>query len=393
MFAVRLQYVTSACQLNFISSYTASAQKGEDQGTLMAIISARKRVAVVGGGVVGCATAYALARAGCQVTLIERDAIAAHASRHNAGNLNPLHGTAPELIPLALKAFGLHAQLRMELADLNCGDFDARPIKRIHLGYDDADKQDLETTAALANGTPHFSARWIDSEGLSRLEPRLDSNLRFGLITSGAWTIDSGCFTRSLATAAVRLGAEIVTAPVLGVKSSGERISAIRASSALVPCDEVIFATGPWIGELNSWLGTDLRIEAVKGELLLLQLPGTPIEYDFTLGSICLYRRRRNEIWVGGTTTHAGLDETPTQGAKDFLMASAARLMPAIRDARLLDHVAALRPVGPSNKPIATCVAGWQNIYVANGGGYKGVLFSALIARRMRDLVLSGRSE
>ena len=49
-------------------------------------------VVVVGGGVVGCATAYFLARDGYSVTLIERDSIASHASGFAYGGLSPILG-------------------------------------------------------------------------------------------------------------------------------------------------------------------------------------------------------------------------------------------------------------------------------------------------------------
>ena len=62
--------------------------------------------------------------------------------------------------------------------------------------------------------------------------------------------------------------------------------------------------------------------------------------------------------------------------------------MPAIRDAKLLDHIAGLRPMTASNMPIACRADGWQNVYIANGGGSKGVLLSVGIARKIRDLLL-----
>ena len=53
-------------------------------------VGADARVVVIGGGVIGCAAALALARRGASVTLLERDAIAAGASQAAAGMLAPL---------------------------------------------------------------------------------------------------------------------------------------------------------------------------------------------------------------------------------------------------------------------------------------------------------------
>ena len=99
--------------------------------------SSRRRVVVVGGGIVGCATAYLLARAGATVTLIERDGIGAHASGCNAGNLNPLYRTPPTLVRFALEALALHREIFAELSLFGCAQYSLRPVRRVHLGRDE----------------------------------------------------------------------------------------------------------------------------------------------------------------------------------------------------------------------------------------------------------------
>ena len=51
-------------------------------------LAGRYDVAVVGGGITGCATAYHLARAGARVVLLERSEIGTEASGRNAGSLH-----------------------------------------------------------------------------------------------------------------------------------------------------------------------------------------------------------------------------------------------------------------------------------------------------------------
>jgi glycine oxidase len=347
--------------------------------------SDRRQVAVVGGGAVGCAVAYQLARSGCAVTLIERNSLAAHASGQNAGNLNPLHGTPPAMIPSTLEAFRVHAEVRSELAQLGCANCQARPVNRLHLGFDEADLRQLKETAALFSGTEGFSSNWLNRDELGRIEPRLADEIERGLLTTGGLSIDGGDFTRSLAEGAMRLGANLVHATVSGIAASGGRVTALLTDHGRLACDEIVFATGPWTAETESWLGIELDVKPVKGQLLLLQMPGATPCYDFTWRSICLYQRRENEVWLGGTMEERGFDCTPAKDAREFLLESAARIVPRIRNATVLDHIAALRPV--SQMPIAMRAEGWQNVYIANGGGYKGILLSVGIARAIRDLL------
>jgi glycine oxidase len=355
--------------------------------------SSRRHVAVVGGGVVGCATAYQLARAGLTVTLIERDAIAAHASGRNAGNLNPLHGTPPALVPFALEAFRIHAEIRAELTRFGCTNCVALPVKRVHLGYDEADRPQLEETAALFKATKGFSSAWLDSNDLRQIEPRLAHDTRFGVLTEGNLALDGYDFTRSLADAALQLGATVLHETVLGLPASGRRVTGVHTGQGIIACDEVILATGPWVTDTRSWLGIELAVAPVKGEILLMRLPEELVRYDFTWGPTSLYRRRENEVWVGATLKNCGFDCTPTAEAKESLLDRAARIMPGIRRAKLFDHIAALRPMTASNAPIAALADGWQNVYIANGGGSKGVLLSVGIARRIRDLLLNDCAE
>ena len=75
-------------------------------------------VVVVGGGVVGCAVAYALAREGVAVTLLERDTLAGQASGAAAGMLAPLAEAESDgpFIALGLRSLALFPDLVAELA-------------------------------------------------------------------------------------------------------------------------------------------------------------------------------------------------------------------------------------------------------------------------------------
>jgi glycine oxidase len=354
--------------------------------------SDKRHIAVVGGGVIGCAIAYQLARGGLHVSLIERDAVAAHASGRNAGCLNPLHGTPPALVPFALEAFRIHKEIRAELEQLGCANYVPLPVKRVHLADDEADRRRLEEVATLFT-TEGFSSQWLDRDDLRRIEPRLAPDIAFGVLTEGNLTVDGNDFTRSLADAAVQLGVKILHRQALGVVVSGDRVTGIKTAEGILSCDEVVLATGPWVADTNSWLGTNLAVEPVKGEILLMRLEGEAPCYDFTWGLTSLYRRRANQVWVGVTMKNCGFDTTPTAEAKDSLLERASRIMPSITRATLLDHVAALRPMTPSATPIACRADGWQNVYVANGGGSKGILLSVGIASRICNLLLNSCSQ
>src|SRR5262249_8612225 len=78
-------------------------------------------VVIVGGGVIGCATAYFLRKSGIGVTVLERGEIGAQASNAAAGllaPLGPLSGPGP-LADLLLGSFALFPSLVIELEDVS----------------------------------------------------------------------------------------------------------------------------------------------------------------------------------------------------------------------------------------------------------------------------------
>ena len=66
--------------------------------------------------------------------------------------------------------------------------------------------------------------------------------------------------------------------------------------------------------------------------------------------------------------------------------------MPAIRDAVLIEPLASLRPMTPTGLPVVGPAPGWNNVFVASGGGIKGMLLCTGIGVAIRDLVLTGKT-
>ena len=352
----------------------------------------KRKIAIVGGGIFGAAIAYVLTRDGFDVTLFEALSIGAHASSKNAGNLNPLHGTPSALLPFALESFRLHQAIAIGLAELKSAHYNVLPSHRILLELDNSKRKSLKKSTDLFTNTDGFSAEELDVEALHQIEPRLSQNVRFGILTKGSLAVDSYLLTMSLAQGAERLGAKYVYDSVLGVTKKGDLITGVKTYQERFACDEIIFATGPWLGETQACLDIDIDIEPVKGELLLMQLSGKPLEYDFTWGSSCLYKRRKNQVWVGGIFERSSFDMSPSLKNRESMLNQAAQIIPEIREARLLEHVVGLRPMTSSGLPLVGRVHKWQNAYLANGGGSKGVLLSVGIAQVIRDLLMEGKT-
>jgi glycine oxidase len=350
------------------------------------------RVVIVGGGVFGCCAALELARSGARVTLIERDAFGAHASGRNPGNLNPILGAAPELVPFALASFRLHQVLASELAAGARAPYRLEPVKRVLLAFDTKDRDEIDEVERAFAEHPAFATTRLLAAALREIEPRLSAAAREGLLIEGNCSLDSHAFHRAIAAAAHDAGADMVRASATGIAAQDGTVSGVQTTSGAYTCDAVVLATGPWVTETAAWIGVELPVAPVKGEMLRLRLADRNVSHDFTHGLISLYRRGDDEVWVGVTREHAGFDESATEEGRRTLIDGAARIMPAIRDAEVIEHLAALRPMTRSALPIVGRAAGWNNVYIANGGGIKGMLLSTGVGAAVRDLVVNGRT-
>ena len=353
-------------------------------------------VVIVGGGASGCAVSYYLAKAGVKSTTIERDALAANASGYSAGGLNPLEGAGipGPLGPLAIESYRMHAEIRPELAELSGVDFGYKIISSVRVAFDDSELADLQTTHDIfESADDDFSAEWLDASQLRELEPRISGDAIGALDTRGNAILSSYRYTLALAKTAETMGARVVSGCVTGVRTSGGRVTAVLTDSGEISCDAVVFATGPWSGQVEEWLGVPVPIEPFKGEILRMKLGGPPLDRDFHSVDVDLNHREDGQTWVGASDERKSFDRNPSAQARAISLSRAASLMPDIRDAELVLHTACLRPRSPDWMPIVGNAPGWDNAYLSTGAGKKGILLSPGMGKAVADLMTSGATD
>jgi glycine oxidase len=350
-------------------------------------------VVIVGGGVAGCAAAYYLGRAGVKTTMIERDGIGMQASGYSAGGMNPLHGYLDSLRPLGLASFKLHLALWEELQQITGRNCQQRIIAMVMVAFSEAELPALQELLEVYTATDGFAAHWVEPAELRKLEPRLTADSVRGLYLYGNGIVDSHLLTVLLAEAARQYGATIRAGNVHGLQRSNGRVTGVLLDHDAVACDQVVLAMGPWARVAEDWLGIVVPVEPLKGEILRLRLPGTPLAHDFVSADILLCSRAGDQVWCAATEEWRGFDKTPSESARQLLQQRAIRLMPALAEATLLQHTVCLRPVAPDWLPIIGRAPGWENVYLATGGAKKGILFSTGMGQAIADLITTGTTQ
>lgn len=220
---------------------------------------ARKDAAVVGGGIVGCATAYFLARAGAAVTLVEREHVAFGASGRNPGFIW-LHGRNPGFaLEISLASRRLYDELAEELDP-----FEFRASGGLVFFLTPEQGRVIEEFVARRR-SDGIEMETIDGADVRRLVPPIRGDVLGASYSPLDAHMNTPLFVRALAEGAKRHGADIRE----GVEAEevvfdGDRAVGVRTPDGLVEADAVVAAAGVWTRSLLEPAGVELPTGAER---------------------------------------------------------------------------------------------------------------------------------
>ena len=169
--------------------------------------TATSRVVIVGGGIIGCMTAYYLTRAGVSdVVIVERERVASGASGYSAGILTPYSGSNDlGLLALSAVSLDLHAELANELPEQTGIDYgyDLKPYLRCafeEAGWS-ASREFLE-----GRRSEGLEAEWLNGDEAREVCDWLSDEVEAACFTEIEPTVDSKLLTESVLKAAESRG-------------------------------------------------------------------------------------------------------------------------------------------------------------------------------------------
>ena len=345
-------------------------------------------VAILGGGIVGWAAAYSLSREGIEAVVIDRQEVGAAASGYALGLLNPLVGIGipGPLAAFAGAAFAEHLRLWPRLRAESSVEFHGRMLPHLELALNDADATVLRQAARRWNAEDGFCAQWLEPEEVRKLDARISEDIAGAALLENVGMVDSRLLTMSLMDAASRYGARAVRDRAHGVVGSNGKVTGVKTTRGEIGCGAVVVAMGPWSGAAGTWLGVDIPVTPLKGQIVRLEGLRPPLEYHVA-GSAAMAQKSDGLLWVASTEEDAGFDLSITRDGRSMLLDRARRVLPSIGGLRVVEQTACLRPRTPDGLPILGRVCGWDNVYAATGAGKKGILLGPAMGMAAVDLV------
>jgi glycine oxidase len=349
----------------------------------------------VGGGIVGMATAYYLAKGGVPSIVIERDAIGSHASGFAYGGLSPLggFGIPGPLAEIAQDGMRLHRELAESLVEETGMDVDFRVRPSLALALNEADVQRLQAALPWQQRQPGYSARWLDAAEARRVEPRISEETIGAVLIDGTADVEPYRLVLALTRAAEEMGVTVRHGRVTGLRREGERVTGVILERGEVACSAVVLGLGPWSGDTSSWIGTPIEVRPLKGQILRLQAPGPPVACSVGWGHNYATTKTDGLLWAGTTEEEAGFDEESTLEARDEIGAALVKMLPAMADAQVVHQTACLRPLVSDGLLLLGRVPGLEHVYMATGAGRKGIVYGPPMGRAIADLILNGSTK
>lgn len=349
-------------------------------------------VVVVGAGAIGAACAWELARAGAQVTVVERTTPGAEASGASAGILSSFApGRSDPVAAVCRLSRELYEPLAAALLDEAGIDVELGRTGHLDLCMTE-DEVRWARGAAADPANRADGLVFVPADDLRRLEPAITPHARGALhIPRSSW-VDNPKLVRALALAGERRGVRYrLGEGVEALLREGDRVTGVRTGTGVLGAGAVVLAAGAWSGAIAG-APPALALRPVKGQMLALANLPAVVRHVLYRGDVYLVPRRSGECLVGATLEEAGEDRAVTLEGLRWLLDEALRTAPGLAGAPFLRAWAGLRPATPDDRPVIGPWPGCPGLFVATGHYRNGILLTPVTARIVREWVMDGRS-
>jgi D-amino-acid dehydrogenase len=398
------------------------------------------RVVVVGGGVVGLSCAYELARAGAEVTVVERDRCGGATSLGNAGWVvpsisipMPAPGVTAQALKMLFRADGsLRLRPRLDPDFLRwCWRFWRSSSRERHeAGLEALMKLNQQTIqlyrdlrasgvefemhesglliAALSEETLEEYAELLETartagyagevqllgkEALLRMEPALSDAVAGAVYAKDDLHVRPDTLSSGLASYLAARGMQILEdTKVYGLAPAGKGTWLVSTSREELAADRIVVAAGMWSSGLLGELGVRVPLESGKGYSVTAKGRGTKPRHAMKLAEPNVACSPfEDAVRISGIFELGGRGSAVNRRLLQGVLRSASVFLRdwVMEEPRF--EWAGMRPTTPDDLPVIGAVPGFGHLYVATGHGMLGVTLAPATGAALAPLVLEDR--
>jgi sarcosine oxidase subunit beta len=344
--------------------------------------------AVIGGGIMGGAIAYQLAKAQKRVALLERNFIGSEASGRNGGGVR-IQGRHPFEIPLALLSVELWKTLAQELKT----ETEYRQGGNIWLALN-ADEFEHMKFLAPAQKDLGVSLEILDPVEIGKLNPYIAAENIFG----GCYSPNCGnanpiLTTRGYANAAARAGALIFEKTnVLGICVSKGEVRGVSTSRGEVQSSIVVLTAGAWTPMLAEMVGLEVPIHPARDQLMVTE-PLPAFLKEFIISSRVYFRQAvSGGVHIGTVDLpHRAFDQTTDPRDLSNAAVAVNQLLPSLQSVKVVRSWAGTTEKTPDDIPILGFVGEPTGLLIAAGFSGHGFALGPAIGKLISELIVGGK--
>jgi glycine oxidase len=344
-------------------------------------------VAIAGGGVIGASIAMELARAGLRVAVLDRQKPGQEASWASAGIISP----APEnpgmiaTVELGKKSAALYPEFVALVEEISGQSAGFRPKGTLEALFSHDTKAELSTIIAVHHGLG-LKAEPLRAEDARELEPALSEEIEAAVLRPEEASVDNRALTAAVLVAAEHSGAQFfVGSSAKAVWREDHRCRGLVLQSEKVEAKWTIIAAGCFSGTIEG-VAPYAPVRPAKGQMAALRADELKIERVLWSEKIYLVPRNDGRILAGATVEYAGFDKRVTAGGIERILSAAIKLAPGLKNARLEETWAGLRPDSPDHLPILG-PTDLDGLLMATGHFRSGILLTPITSRVIREWI------
>ena len=366
----------------------------------------KKRIGILGGGVIGTSVAYHLSQyPDAEVTLFEKNTIGSGTTAKSAGTHCLIDDSVKHEF-WSVRLFGFKFYTGLEAAQPGCCGFEKTGTLTVapYKEYEMYVQQAVDLT--LASG--YHAEYWHDPEKIHSIVPDLNLD---GILGAG-WCPDDGFFdatmiANTLARKAREAGAQIlIGTQVTDINVKNGQVTGVETNKGHFDLDVLVDASGPWVRFNAQKVGVELPIWHTKAEVFILE-PTEGLGYPFPVLKYPRFyaRKDKGNVFICkahltmdlNDPMHAGIwnpDDLAMTGGTDpyfwdFLTEELMQHYPRLLESSIVNDWVGYRAEPPDFLPVLgdTPVNGYV---LASGAGGNGVIEAPTIGRDVARFVMTG---
>lgn len=342
---------------------------------------------VIGGGIMGCATALELVKRGVDVELLERAVPGAEASSAAAG-----------ILGAQLEAGEHQAELERYMTARDGYHAWAAELEErsgIAVGYARCGALRVAMTKAELESFHHVAAKQsragarvevVDAQRARAIEPALGEDVIGAMHCPDEATIDPPRLLRALSVAMVRAGVRIRTGTTVRSLIVREgKCSGVVLEDGKLQGDAIVLAAGSWSGLVGN---AHVDVKPVRGQLVELDERPPSVRSILFSSRGYLVPRGDGRVICGSTMENAGFRREVTAGGVQHVLSGALAIAPRLAQAELVRSWSNFRPY--SDAPLVGR-SEVEHLFLATGHHRNGILLAHVTATTVADLISTSR--